>query len=316
MTRTHLIAGGIVLIGALSAALITLFVLFLYEPGRERHAVAMPDDTAIRVVMEPARVQRYVSSLAPGITRFVSTVPKVTSMQSRAFRVDWVHAMPYEIALLFSAPGNNTMDATLFINPLPESSFLSEFNAWGALRELRGVAWSGSGAREVTPAYATASGTVPVNASWNAGAQKPSIHALGTPEIEGGHWLEVAAVNADDVFSHLYAAMDRAWRQPGTEASAAALTRALPYLRRARLTGDLTADDELYFVILLELADPAGRAAVDEAMAAVADAMAAGFADRWGWSFGGGFGWTGPAALEGSYHLRGFEARLRRAMGG
>lgn len=316
MNSTQRIAIAIVLVGVLSAALITTLVVLYYEPGREQHAIVQQPDTALRLVMEPSAVQGYISGLAPGITRFVPGVPKVTSLQPRAFRTDWIHALPYELALLFREPRDGEIPTTFFVNPIPESSFLGEFNRFNALREIRGVTWTGSSAQDITPEYATASGAVAYNARWDANRSSASVAALGLPEIEGDHWLELSAVNAGNILPHLHAAMDRAWGQPGTQESSESLTLALPGVRRLHLTGDLSDDDELTFRITLNIADPQARDAVDRAMVAVSDALSDIFSRRWNWRFGGGYAWQGPTTLEGEYTLRGFEDRLRRALGG
>lgn len=114
----------ITVLGVTGAVILTIFFWLFYQPGRKTHEHLVSPQTRLRLSFQPAMVQDYISSLAPGVTRFVSIVPKFTSMQARAFRIDWIHALPQRDHLPRRRPRHRAHPAHALRQPHPRQQLI------------------------------------------------------------------------------------------------------------------------------------------------------------------------------------------------
>lgn len=281
----------ITFLGILSATALTVFVWVIYQPGRHTHKRLLTDSTTFRLTLQPNIAQDYITSLAPGVTRFIGAVPKFTSMQARAFRVDWIHALPYEISFLLDQADAASPGMTVYVNPIPDNdSFVGEVNGWGALNEIQGVRWAGAklvpdGEQQYIAKGALA---VPGDAAQLLQAWQESPGSLYP--FDGGRLIDLAADNGKGVLLALHRAFRQSlwdWAAPETNEALVALW---PQVARVQVHGDLTRDDELTFAFKL-----VGNNGLDQAFAgglidAVSSELAAFLAERAEMTFSGGGG--------------------------
>nr|AUN37013.1 hypothetical protein [uncultured bacterium] len=302
----------ITFLGVLSAIVITTWVWIIYQPGRATHKTLQTEQTKFRLSLQPEMIQSYISSLAPGITHFINVVPKVSSLQSRAFRVDWVHALPYEITFLGDIAAPDKLNMTLYVNTIPDNgSFVGEVNASGALRELQPIRWNGPQLNAVAEQQFTAKGTVSLLPELAQVLEVWPKSAGTLPTFNGGHLVEFEAENGSGVLLALHQAFqDTAWKwaSEDTNAGLVAIWRGV---QKVEVLGDLTHGDELSFNLKLtgnrsldrNTAEAVFNAATEELRAYLSEAQL---------DFSGQLSWANSLTCTGEFRLTGFEARIQR----
>lgn len=315
MLRARIIAGIIILLAIVAAVTLTV-LYFVYPFGRVSHDHLLTPGTAVRAVFAPARVQRYVSRLAPDATRFIKSVPRLTTMQGGPIRVDWIHALPYEFSFLVAQDRPDGLGVVCFINEQPESDFEGVVNRSGLLRELRPVQWQGARFTRDAEGGLVAQGqlAIPPEIQRDVALWWPDYRPFSPPPIEGRHLIECSGDNSNGALMQLHGALARRGALWPGYAFHDPLMQAWSGVQRVWFSADLAADDELRFRISVHCtgAAEAGRILqlVEEGAGILSDAL---FSER-------RFQLTGGAVvkgnvIEGEYTLTGFEPALRRALG-
>lgn len=315
MLRARIVAGVIVLIALISA--ITLTVLyFVYPFGKVSHEHLLTPATTVRAVWAPARVQRYISRLAPDATRFIKSVPRLTTMQGGPIRVDWIHALPYEFTFLVAQDRPEDLGVICFISEQPESDFEGVVNSSGLLRELRPVLWQSQRFTRDARGGLIAEGrlAVPPETQREAASWWPNYRPFPIPPIEGRHLLECSGDNSTGALMQLHGALARRgalW--PGMSFHDP-LMQTWTGVQRVWFCADLVKDDELHFRLVVHCTGTGEADAIllllDQAAAVLSDALFS----RHRFQFTGGAAVKG-SVIEGEYTLSGFEGALRRALG-
>jgi len=307
-TAARIIAIG----GATLALLLTFFYLFLYKPGRVTHESRRSPDTTFRITLQPELIQAYVTSLAPGITRFVGTIPKFTSMQARAYRIDWVHALPYEITLLFEQPTTSGVGARLFVNPIPDNeSFVSEVNASRAINEIPEITWQPPQLAAIAENAYETRGQLRSNL-----AAATAVGAARLPRYQDAHLLSVSATNAKGILTVLHQAYANslgAWADAETHQ---ALMAAWQDVEELELKANLVDDNRIAIEFALICAPGHNSAATMQALYNTLENLAAYLLQRADILLDGNLDWQNSLTLRGKYALTGFEPLLKRAMHG
>jgi hypothetical protein len=291
---------------------------FLSLPGKADHDAYLLPETSVRLVFQPSRVQDYVSSLAPQVTKFIDTVPRFSSMQGRAFRVDWIHKLPHEITFLYSRLQRGSLEVLLYVNEIPEAdSFSSEVNDSGALDRIQGVNWNAPrlAAEGLTQRVARGSMFVPPYVDERLAAAFPVPGSANPPVIEGNHFFEFAADNADGGLLEWQGAMRAHWGDWGGSALHQELEALWPSVASVRLAGDLDATNRLLFTLEIELNTPDAAGPAE----AAAYSFVAGF-DTWFSGLAGASARvleveSAGTRVRAAFEAEGFEARIRRALG-
>lgn len=297
--------------GVLLALALTWWFL-LRGPGRAlEHESLVSPETAVRVVLSPPRVQSYVSGLAPTATKYIKGIPKITSMQAGAIRFDWIHKMPLELAFILNQLSPDYLDVRLFVRehpngePLEGSGFFHEISAvrWDSDRlasQERGR-FQASGQLHIPPAFRDA-----VRQHW------PGYSPSPPPDVDGNHFLEVGINNSNGVVMELYGALSDfvvPWLDVAAQEQ---LLGMIADLSAFHLALDLVRDDELAASVTVECPNPAGA---QPALQLFSDALAAHLSASEGFYLSGGWAVSG-STVTGDFVLSGFEAKLRRALGG
>lgn len=304
---SRVITGLAVLVGVL----VTLAFWLLYLPGRHTHAPLLREHTTARLSLQPYLIQDYITSLAPGITRFVGTVPKFTSMQARAFKVDWIHALPYEITFLAEQEVNDSVGVTAYVNPIPDNdSFVGEVNAWGALGRIPVVRWQSGRLMPMGEQQFSAKGAIGF-APGTAAARRPGLEALSTYRAE--HLIECTLLNDAGLYVLLqdaFAGSFFEWMSPETHQ---ALSAAAAGITQITVTGDLTRSDEITFQLSARLGRGVDSAALEQALRMASDELSVFFHDVLGMSIVGDGAVRGGSDYTGTWVFTGFEEKIRRA---
>lgn len=316
MNRARLIAAMIVFAAALIGGIGTYLALYVFLPGRVSHEDYLPNNNGLRIVLQPYRVQGRVSDLVPDATRFIKAIPKVMSTQGRPFRIDWIHHLPYEFAILIQQERLDTLGVRLYVNEKPDmKSFVGELNNSGFFGAVRGVVWN--------PPRVRAQG----NTSWltdgllsiPAGTQDivardfPGADFPDAVSYAGAHFFEMTGVNNAGAFAEFHGAIVRNWGSRGGEDLHDALRTIWPYVDRASLAGDWTATDQMTFTMTLSPGTGGNRADLMQVHDLFLARLDAGL-DAWqGMRVSGGAHWENDL-LVGHYTLTGFEAALQRAL--
>ncbi len=316
-SRARLLQVFLVALAVTVALLITVWYLYWATPGRRTHERYLGPGVFVRVSLQPARAQRYVSRLAPTATRFLTTVPKVTSLQARAFRVDWLHTLPYEFTLLFASVLQGEVVATLFVNTVPEDTgFPQELNQSPFFREARRMArieWDRESLALVEKHVYTATGRIDLPRTDGA-TQGLSGWDQRPPPWTGKHLVECSAVNRDGALAALHAALIRGGNYGLADEDHAALSAAWSAIAQIHFIGDLIRDDLIEFTLTVRCT----RDRPDH-VAYAAEMVAAGAADtlarRHRFHLEGGGDWRDARTYAAQYRLSGFEPALRRALG-
>lgn len=299
--------------GILAAIFLTVFVWVIYQPGRHKHTHLVNERTKMRLTFQPAIIQDYITSLAPGITRFVSNVPKFTSMQARAFRVDWIHALPYEITFLAGQDSPTQVPLTVYVNPIPDNdSFVGEVNGWGALGRIPVIKWEGGRLMPAGEQQHTAKGAVPVGVNVASEIESWPLGAGSLAPFKGAHFIDFAVDNSNGILLALHAAFRNhlfTWTSAETEEE---LHLLWPQIARAHVLGDLTRDDEITFEITIvgtnALDQLAAGASIDNAL----NELGYFLSESEGVNFLGSGKWINSLTYQATYQLTGFEAKIKR----
>ncbi len=311
-------AAGVVLI-VLAAACSTWCYLHFATPGRVSHDAFLTRQTVLCLMAQPSRVQDYLSGLSPAGSRFVRDIPRLSSMQPGPIRLEWVHQLPYEFTILLDEKGPDAFGVTLFVNDRPERrGFQAALDDSSLLSDLRVVQWDAPRFLRKQPQVLLASGLllVPGEAVEAAAAIWPEYTPFVSPEPPQKHLLACSADNANGLLFKLHAALLRAYGPWGGNDLHVSLNEAWPSIAVLSLQADLQQDDDLVFDVKATLSSQGTRERVDAAVSALSGRLSEFLGAGRGFTFSGNAQWTGAATLHGRYHLSGFEARLRRALGG
>jgi len=311
MNNSRLVAGAIVAIAALIAIGLTVYYVLFAQPGRQRHDSHLNEDTAVRIVFQPAREQRYISSLTSSATRFIRGVPRVTSMQARAFRVDGIHTLPYELTLLVERPDEGAYPATLFLNPLPESEgLLHELDRPSFFHYMRFAQWTGTRFRKESEQVYTAEGRIQANAGRIGSAP------TGAPTIQGNHLFEGVGDNRNGAVSALLESVTRAYGAMFDRQFYDAAWYLLEYMASIKVSADLGSADQLDIHFSLDALPQADMGPFLQQCEQATDSLAQFLEHRGNLQFTGTWKQEGMRRAEGVFRLRGWETHLRRLLGG
>lgn len=316
MDRTRLIAMAMIISAALIAILMTYWYIFIYQPGRTTHDDYARPDTAIRLMVQPAKIQWYVTKLAPGITKYVQSIPKFTSTQSFAGRIDWIHAMPYEISMLYHHATASTLDMNTFINTHPnDPDFGQLLGQAGYFRIVDWVNWDSKGFTRKEESALLASGTVniPSNTQQEIARYWNSSGMMSPPPLDENHFIELSVDNSGGVLLSLHHALMRSVSMVSGRDINAYLLERWPEVVKVHGWADLVEDDLVQFTVEVECRDAASAQQVSEGMGYLADEIAYEF-ERMGFAFGGSTQ-IRETKVTGVYEFYGFEEKLRRALG-
>lgn len=297
-------------LGILAAIIVTVWVWIIYQPGRANHTRLLTPETRCRVSLHPAMAQDYISSLAPNVTKYISVIPRFTSLQARAIRVDWIHALPYEITFLAEPKSTESVGITLYVNTIPDKgSFVSEVNASQALRELRPIQWSAPALVAGGEQQFTASGAaaVPGDASSLLEAWPKSAGSLA--RYRGAHLIEVDADNSTGILLALHRAFRNSFFDWATPETNAALVALWPQVDKLELNADVERSDDLVFRLKLRGNRAFNKVDAEAALNAAAMDLSAYLAARQ-LAFTVEFSWPDALTCEAVAHLRDFEARV------
>ncbi len=282
------------------------------------HEPLMAQDTAVRLVTKPVLVQSYVSSLAPTGSRYISGVPKVSSLQQFVFRTEWIHKMPFEFSFLLDHRSPEHFGVLLFVREHPASeAFDSLVDGSGFFRALYPLRWEQQRMSRQSTGQLIATATLPipsatreaVSASW------PDYVPIAPPPVTGRHFIEVGVNNRNGALMELHGALARAV-VPWADANLERRMRQLwPAILDVRLTGDLAGDDRLVFVAEIVCGTAVEATDVRLAVENAAQAIGRYLQSAHGFQLRGSASVFGDT-VESEYVLSGFESRLRRALGG
>jgi hypothetical protein len=317
LDKSRRITAGIVAAAALAAVVLTWLAL-RPAPTSLAHNAHLTPNTAMRAVFCPARVQPYVSRLAPGVLKAVPGIPRLSSAQPRTGRLDWIHYLPHEMTFLFSQDQPDDVTLTLFVrenidgpdfarivNDSPFFHYLFPLRWTPPRLRADGAGLAARGAQPLPDSVRTAAGDI-----W------PAFQPPATRAPSGTHLLEITADNCNGVLLEVHGAIDRAHPASSGVGALAPLLDAWPGVERLHVTADLVGDDRLdmrlEFILRPDLA-PDRRHTVESLIEDAAAAMsghlraAHGFLLEWTVSAGG-------RQLECACRLTGFEGPLRAAL--
>ena len=299
--------------GIVMAIFLTIFVWIIYQPGRHKHTALINESTKLRLSFHPAIIQDYVTSLAPGITRFVGAVPKFSSMQARAFRVDWIHALPYEITFLVEQRDNAALPLIVYVNPIPDNdSFVGEVNGWGALGRMPVIKWQSGRLTAAGEQQYTAKGEIPIGEAILPLLSAWPLGRSGLAPYSGGQFIEFAADNGGGILLALHSAFRDslfAWTSAETEERLYALW---PQIASVAVTGALTRDDEITFRLAISGTSQVNQQSAGDTIAAALDELGYYLSEREGLSLLNDGRWVGPGTYEATSQFTGFEAKIRQ----
>ncbi len=308
-----LAAAGIVIFAILLAGALTYWYLYRYTPGRVKHDRWLAGGCPITVTLQPARIQRYISSMAPFGTRLISTVPRLQSTQHGPIRVDWVHVLPYEFTLML----HGDIEVTLFVNQHPDGPHFSEvLNASGFFRDFRLVNWTPPRLQPKEEGVCLASGNLAVTEETRETILSiwPEVMLSAAPLLDNRHLLGAVCNNNNGALMLLHEAAVAAYGPWGGQDLHEALREASRWVRELQLTGELSGSNELIFDLYVIFGDDSGEP-LERAAALLKDAIARHLREKFGFEFEGSEEWVNATTFEGRYFLRGFEPDLRRALG-
>jgi len=284
------------------------------------HQSFLAQDTAVRVVIKPPRVQSYVTSLAPVATRFVKGVPKFTSLQQFSFRTEWIHKMPFEFTLLLDQRSPDFLGVLLYVQENPASeSFAGLVDDSDFFRALRPIRWEHARMMRRDTGQLTASGTLPIPVGTRDAVSSsfPNYVPFDAPPVTGRHFVEIAVNNQNGSLMELQGALAGlvdVLNAPDLEEE---MKRLWVAVKSVRLTADLIADDRLSLNMEIACGNTQDADAAAELMWKTTDAADAYLNNRFGFRLEGSSS-TYPseeATAFGNFALTGFEKRLRNALG-
>jgi len=317
MNGRHLATLAFTLVVALIAGVVT-YLYIHSERGRVSHEAYMPPETALRGITRPSKVQRYISKLAPAATRYVSGVPRLSSMQGSPLRVDWIHALPYEFTFLAAESASGALAVTLFVNPHPDSeNFTGIVNRSRFFRALGLIGWTPAKLSERETGAFTASGLLelPRHVEETMLAAWPQYAPVSPPAATIDHFIEVAANNANGAIMAAHGALAQHYGAFVGAAFHDELGALWPLVRGGRLTADLEGSDALRFRVELDCI-PGEDAAAVRHLANAAGHLAAYLDERRGYQLREVENGASDAGVVAEYLFTGFEHDLRRLLGG
>ncbi len=304
--------------GVLLAMAATWWFLFRGPAPALCHTQYLRPDTAVRAVLCPARVQSYVSSLAPMATRFVHSIPQLSSMQGGPIHFDWLHKMPLEMAFLFDQALPGRFGVTLFFQEHPTGAPLDELvNGSSFLDNLQPIVWASPTLRRESGGRLLADGQLAVPPAFQEQAARfwPQYQPVEPPPIRGNHFLEISINNCNGALIQLQGALVNLFAPWADAQLQDTMNSAARNVVDALASADLAGNDRLQFHVELRCADPAAAGALAPVCRTAAHALSAYLHSFQGFILEGNVKADGTRIFA-DYQLSGFEPRLRRALGG
>jgi hypothetical protein len=299
---------------ALVAMAVTGYVLFWATPGRVSHIAWYPPNTALRVVIQPATIQHYLSGLAPSATRFVRGVPKITSMQPGAFRVDWFHTLPYETALFASMDAPDAISLTLFLNDTPKADdFEGLVNGSSFFRDLDVVSWNPSRVERDAKHVLLAHGSIGASSSVINVQQAPIETSV--PDRAPAHLVEIDLNNRSGIGTALLDILTRRYGPLINDYTQNTLGALASKILNVAAFADLIEDDHVRgeFTVLFRPDSPAD--ALRDPLEGLLNEIARALRDEQALFCVFSAAWSDPSTVRATFELRGFERELRHALG-
>ncbi len=304
--------------GVLIALIATWWFLFQGPGSALRHARYMRPDTAVRAVLCPARVQSYVSSLAPTVTHFVRGLPKLSSMQGGPIRFDWLHKMPLEMAFLFDQSLPGRFEVTLFMKEHPAGEPMDELiDNSTFLGDLSPILWSSPRIRRESGGCLLADGQLAVPPDFQEEATRfwPQYKPVVAPAIHGNHFFELGINNCNGALMQLQGALINLFVPWADMSLQQQLSEAARGVIELHAFADLAVSDRLEFTVEIQCGDPGSATAVAALCGTAAPVLAAYLQSMHQFTLDGSWE-TDGARTTGKYVLGGFEPSLRHALGG
>mgnify|MGYP006280045093 CR=1 FL=1 len=311
MNRMRLVSVALVALAAVIAATMTIVYLLFPPVPRPAHEPWLMPNTALRIVLQPSRAQHYITKLAPTATRFIKGVPRLSSTQGRALRIDWIHALPHEMTLLVARPRPEELRVRLVVRERPESeSMAAVLNHSGFFRALRFAAWDRARLVPENGHFLAAQGRVALPTH-----VPPLEQRFPPPELDTGHLFEIAGTNRGGVPALFHEELVRTYGAYAGQDAHEAVQWSLDGVRRFRFTADLAAPDTLGLRLEIACSGARGLQAAAEAAHLVEEAVRARLLDEEGFRLEGAAAPVSETELRATYTLTGFEPQLSRALG-
>jgi hypothetical protein len=303
--------------GVLLAVAATWWFLFRGPGPALRHADFLRPETAVRAVLCPALVQSYVSSLAPTATRFVRGIPRLSSMQGGPIRFDWVHKMPLETAFLFDQAFPGRFGVTLFFQENTTGEPLDELvNNSSFMNDLQPILWTSTQLRRESGGRLLAEGqlALPQEVQEQASRLWPQYQPVEPPPIRGNHFFEIGINNCNGALFQMQGALVGLFAPWADDQLRQNLNGATRNVLQASASADLADADCLAFKVEAQCTDPASADTLSAVCTAAVQALSTYLQSTQGFTLEGSFE-TDQARIVANYQLRGFEPRLKHALG-
>lgn len=304
--------------GVLLAVVATWWFLFSGAGAAVRHAPYLRPETAVRAVLCPARVQSYVSGLAPVATRFVNSIPQLSSMQGGPIHFDWLHKMPLEMAFLFDQASPGRFGVTLFFQEHPTGAPLDQMvNGSSFLGDLQPIYWSSPGLRREPGGRLLVDGQldIPTQIQQQAAGIWTQYQPVEPPPIRGNHFLEIGINNCNGALLQIQGALFNLFTPWADVPLQETLNAAARNVASAAASADLAGNDCLKFNVELRCADSPSAEALATVCRTAGQALAAWLQAAHGFQLTGNVE-ADRTRVRADYQLTGFEPRLKRALGG
>lgn len=119
-----------------------LFVIFFVPYKAQAYRDFILNETTGILILQPYKVQKYISKLAPEYTKWIKQIPRFTSLQPGPIRLEGFHNLPREISLLFNHVPNIGNEVYLIVNEKKNSRvFIEEINDSGFIKNLCFAKW-------------------------------------------------------------------------------------------------------------------------------------------------------------------------------
>jgi len=232
--------------------------------------------------------------------------------------LDWLHKMPLEMAFLFGQASPGRLGVTFFFQENPKGYPLDQLISGSSfLGDLQPIYWNSSGLRRETGGQLLIDGQldVPPEIQRRADSIWQQYQPVQTPPIRGNHFLEIGINNCNGALLQLQGALSNLvmpWADPQLEEVMRQTSRVV---LNAVATADLAGNDCLQFRLELRCTDATSASALAQVCRAAAQALSVWIQATQGFTLQGDIS-AEQAKVAGQYELRGFEVRLKHALGG
>ncbi|MCX8065261.1 MAG: hypothetical protein N3G21_08835 [Candidatus Hydrogenedentes bacterium] len=125
--------------------LLVFIIIFSFSPKAQAYKNFIQNETIGIIILQPYKIQNYISKLAPSYTKWIKQIPRFTSLQPGPIRLEWFHNLPREISLLFNHIPNIGNEVYFVVNEKRNSEvFVNEVNDSGFIRNLCFTKWDSS----------------------------------------------------------------------------------------------------------------------------------------------------------------------------